>query len=248
MKKIIESIKGEIFKDVDGYKISNLGRVIGKSGRLLNPTVSPAGYRVITVGGKTYHLHRLIASVFIGEIPKNMQVNHINGDKGDNSVDNLEIITRSENALHAYRIGLKHGMKGEENAMAELSEKEVFQIYDMILDHKSNDEIAVFFKVHPRYVSLIRHGKRWGHLFFKHDVSKLTNLERVSFGNSKVDFNDALNLLSDLKSGEISQKEIAKKYGIDKTTVSHIKRRKTWHHYWECHDQKNLATTIEKTD
>lgn len=55
---------------------------------------------------KTYNVHRLVAETFLGKIPTNMQVNHINGNKFDNRLENLEIVTPSENSLHAFRTGL----------------------------------------------------------------------------------------------------------------------------------------------
>jgi len=54
--------------------------------------------------GKTARIHRLVASAFIGEIPEGMDVNHINGDSGDNRASNLEIVTHSQNVIHRYYV------------------------------------------------------------------------------------------------------------------------------------------------
>ena len=49
--------------------------------------------------------HRVIASAFFGEIPKGMVVNHKNGVRTDNRIDNLEIVSQRDNILHARKIG-----------------------------------------------------------------------------------------------------------------------------------------------
>lgn len=52
-------------------------------------------------------VHRMIWEHVHGPIPDGMQINHINGNKSDNRIQNLELVTQSENALHAYRTGLQ---------------------------------------------------------------------------------------------------------------------------------------------
>lgn len=114
----------EIFKNVIGYeglyKVSNYGNVLSikrhrKNGQLVPEkikAVNDNGYGYKTVNlykngkSKTEYIHRLIVESFISEIPKEMQVNHINGIKSDNILTNLEIVTRSENILHARETGL----------------------------------------------------------------------------------------------------------------------------------------------
>lgn len=64
---------------------------------------------------KFCHIHRLIAEHFIPNPENKREVNHINGDKHDNRIENLEWVTSSENRQHAFDIGLKKAAKGSEH-------------------------------------------------------------------------------------------------------------------------------------
>lgn len=109
--------------------------------------------------------HRVMAECFLGGIPEGMEVNHINGNKGDYRLSNLEIVTPSQNKIHAFEMGLNEGKKGSDNLMSKLEESQVMLMYDLFLKGKTNEEVSDELGVHPRYVSLVRHGKRWKHLY-----------------------------------------------------------------------------------
>lgn len=100
-KDLAVSADGEAFscKDSDEYELVKTHmRGGGKT--------KGSPYKGISHLGKCYYLHRLIVETFIGSLD-GKEVNHINGDKYDNRVDNLEIVTGSENMLHAYKIGIR---------------------------------------------------------------------------------------------------------------------------------------------
>lgn len=93
-----------------GYLISNNGHVFNeKTGRELKPQNNGNGYLkvTLTVSGKQTqkYIHRLVAECYL--LNKSTQVNHKDGNKKNNSVENLEWCTNSENQIHAHKNGLK---------------------------------------------------------------------------------------------------------------------------------------------
>ena len=104
----------ELWKDVPGYEglyqVSNLGRII-RCGRIRKPKKDHSGYLVVSLykeaTGKEYKVHRLVAIAFLPNPEGKRSVNHIDGDKENNRVENLEWVTHSENMKHAYATGLR---------------------------------------------------------------------------------------------------------------------------------------------
>ena len=80
---------------------------------------------------KVHTVHRLVVEAFLGPSPTGKsQVNHRNGIKNDNRVENLEWVSAKENVVHAYATGLSAGRAGEQNPLAKLTESDVRAIRD----------------------------------------------------------------------------------------------------------------------
>lgn len=103
----------DIVENGKNYKVSNFGRVWSdKTNRILKQAKGSGGYLFIGFSQKSkvkqYDVHRLVALAFITNKDENRnEVNHIDGNKENNHMSNLEWVTRSENKLHAYKTGLR---------------------------------------------------------------------------------------------------------------------------------------------
>ena len=91
------------------YQISKFGRVSNiKTERVLKLCVNSSGYKKVVLNGKNEYVHRLVAETFIPN-PHNLpEVNHKDGNKWNNCVDNLEWVSKSDNAKHAFDLGLRN--------------------------------------------------------------------------------------------------------------------------------------------
>jgi len=108
---------------------------------------------------KTFLLHRLIAETFIPNPDKKPFVNHIDGDKHNNNLDNLEWCSFKENIEHAWRIGLY-----KKNQYRNLKANDVFGILKMLEYNFKHKDIAELYKTHPSTVSDIKRGVRFKQL------------------------------------------------------------------------------------
>ena len=92
------------------YEISSLGKIRNLQGKVLKTYVQNSGYEQIKINYQGLHIHksihRLVAEAFIPNPLNKEYVNHIDGNKLNNTVDNLEWCTNSENILHARKTGL----------------------------------------------------------------------------------------------------------------------------------------------
>lgn len=161
-------------RDVKGYEglyfVNELGQVFSypkktrKGIRKLLLNKNKFGYLLIDLCKdgevKKYLVHRLIAVAFLDNVENKEQVNHINGNKEDNRLENLEWTTNSENQKHAIRTGLRSA-KGEKNSQSKLNETQVLKILN---DKNPYSKISEVFNISIGTISDIKRGHSWNHI------------------------------------------------------------------------------------
>lgn len=110
------------------YSASNYGRIRNDgTGRIMHMYMNSRGYLVLTLRRNNEQIqqrvHRLVAEAFLGGPHPDLDVNHIDGDKTNNCVENLEWCTREENVRHAVRNGLRPGPRRKAVRIIETGEE-----------------------------------------------------------------------------------------------------------------------------
>lgn len=152
------------FKTKTKYYAMEDGNIYSASyGGVLKYEITKDGYARVCIGRKHFLVHRLIAKAFIPNPENKKEINHINRDKLDNSVDNLEWVTREENVNFppTYALRTAHIKCGEECNFSTLTNDNVIQIIKMINDGMTCKEIAQYFDVTPRSIRNIKNKKTW---------------------------------------------------------------------------------------
>ena len=185
----MENLENEIWKDIVGYeglfKVSSIGRVKGinrlvyvtkENGnhhyrlvkeRIKTMSIGNSGYLYVKINNiekRLFISHRLVAQAFIPN-PENLPcINHKNGIKTDNRVENLEWISYKNNSRHAIDTGLFiHNLKGENCSYATITDKIVLEIRGFHGKMKQID-IAKKFNLNKKHVNMIVLRKIWKHI------------------------------------------------------------------------------------
>jgi hypothetical protein len=159
----------------NSYEVSNYGKVrsIDRihpnrrgiiSGKLLLQGKNKKGYPEVKLcennKQEARNPHRLLALAFIPNTNDLPQVNHIDGNKLNNHISNLEWISNSDNMRHAYRLGLKCS-KGENNSNCKITDNQVTQIKLIYNTGKSSKYISEELDIKLHIVRQIISGKSW---------------------------------------------------------------------------------------
>ena len=153
-------------KGFENYCVTMEGKIYSKlSNKFLKPYIDKVGYAYVSIllKPKTYRrksVHRLVLEAYTNSVCSRTQINHIDGNKSNNDITNLEWCTRSENMAHAYETGLlsKVGIK---NSLAKLSERDVASIRSSSL---SNTQLGKLYNIDRSTISNIRTRKTWKHV------------------------------------------------------------------------------------
>lgn len=158
------------WRQIEGfeYKISNDGEVMSLiTGKILKGGLNPCGYRTVSLirwidgmreqVGANHHI--LVARYFIGPRPNGLVINHKNGIKTDNNIDNLEYCTPRDNREHAKAMRLYKS--GSRCSWSKLSEEQVLCIRRGKDAGLSNEQLARAFKVTKKAITQLLKGKSW---------------------------------------------------------------------------------------
>lgn len=143
------------------------GLVVNKRGKLLGSRTS-YGYTFLSMspapGGRSnqnVYAHRVIWESQHGTIPVGLQINHRNGNKQDNRIDNLELVTPSGNIQHAVDTGLLVQATGEDAHRAKITQQTAEQILVRAAQGETQQSIADDVGICRQQVSRIVRGERW---------------------------------------------------------------------------------------
>lgn len=251
-------MNNEIFKEIyingvpSKYLISNKGRIYSKkTNKELIPTLDPDGYVVATlyVDGEYfyYRVHRLVMEYFYeGEADCKESINHIDGDKANNDIDNLEYCTHEYNNWH-FRNTLEgkeqpqrakerilemrkcakkltrdfeEQQAGNPRGLKEISDSEIEEIKQLLMNHVPVREICVNYNIKNSVVKNI--------------------IARNTEGKSDIEVtdNDLRAICEDMKTGLYSLTQLANKHNVKRSIVSSIHYRRPkfkyiWKEYFE---------------
>jgi hypothetical protein len=155
----------------DAYMISNKGRIkcLVRNGnskeRIKSLSLHSSGTYLTVELRKNNKItrkfvHRLVALYFLPNPKKLPVVNHKDGNKLNNNVDNFEWCTHSENSKHAVRTGLTKISVGDNHYNTKIKNKDLKKIFKMREKGMLNKDIAKYFKVNPATISKILNGSR----------------------------------------------------------------------------------------
>ncbi len=152
-----------------GYKYETTGRwgtphLTTKPDKIISSYVEKNGYATVAVQidgvRKRFQMHYLVARAFVPGYAVGLCVNHIDGNKTNNTPGNLEWVTRARNTEHAWETGLVN-VRGDNHPGKKLSSGKVRIIRKMLMRGLTSGEVATVAGVSTSAIELIKKGERW---------------------------------------------------------------------------------------
>ena len=149
----------------ENYEIDECGNIFNSKGMKMRDFKSQKGYRIVQLrsNGKsrTQFVHRLLGCAYIDNPDNKPELNHIDGDRTNNVVENLEWVTHQENMQHSYRSNGRTNL-GEKNPNVKLTKEKVTTIR-LLLDTEniSRKELAEMYEVNYQTICRIARNELW---------------------------------------------------------------------------------------
>lgn len=212
----IGEIKPLFYKgELTDYFISDYGIIYKKNMKPKKTHEIKGGYlRVSIKVGKKQKLvliHRLVVENFIGPIPKGMEIDHVNGNKKDNSVSNLEIVSPEENMKRAKLNNLIP--QGRDRHSTKYDEDLIHKICKYLKDGNFNKkEIAEILHVPVGLVRSIACGSKWKFISSKYNLPQTQKHHKYTYDEDM--------MILYMKQTGLKCKDIAKIIGVSKPAIS----------------------------
>jgi hypothetical protein len=227
---------------IDDYQVSDQGRVRsykGKNARILSPAKDKKqGYLHVNLsdnGRMRYiRIHRLVIISFFGLPEPGQEVNHKNGIKDDNRLDNLEYVTRSQNIRHSIDVlGHKTGACGERHGRTKLTNTDIITIRERCASGGEYATISREYGLTDVAIGKIARGETWQNV-----GGPLVSESRIGTGSRPRGSANASTKICESDVPEIRKRCIAKEpytiiakdYGVNAVTIRAVGRGKIWTH------------------
>lgn len=155
----------QVIPGFSSFRVNSKGEVMNERGMVLRDH-NDNGYRKISLKGddgvrRGVNVHRLVVLAHLGPIPKGMWVNHLNGVRTDNRLSNLEVVTPSDNHIHARDVLKRKYIRGSEMGRSKLTEEGVEAVRLLSGMGWSQRKLASAFGVSQPCVSNILNELSW---------------------------------------------------------------------------------------
>ena len=214
----------------------------------LKTTINRYGYECVSLyydGVKyTYKVHRLVALAFIPIEPGKDEVNHIDGNKLNNCVYNLEWSDRTDNMRHAVTNNLHKAISGENHPNCKYSDKQIKKVCELLKNNKLTlkenlKEISKKTKVDKRTIDRIIKGETHKNITKQYDFTSRNNIEIGHNKHRKYSDKQIQKVCKELVKNKLTMYEISDKTGVSYSMVKAIRLNKRYTNISKDYDFSN---------
>jgi transposase len=225
-------------KDTE-YFVSRTGEVVSdyknQDKKVLKVFITKHGYHYVKLWindkTKAEFIHRLVARAYIENPEHKPEVNHTDGDKANNCVENLEWVTSQENKQHAITNGLARYAKGEESGVCKYTDLQIINTCELLVENKHTiEEISEITGVSVHTIYGIRTKT------VRHDITKNYNFPLIQKRNSRAYTEEQIREVCQYLEDGFSVRDILNMTEVKISTICDIKAKRRWRHISDLFD------------